>query len=109
MTTLSREIDYGDRLRAGVLIPSGNPVAEPELRAMLPSGSSLLVTRLPLLGSSRAELIGMIDQLEAASKLLADAKVDVIVFHCTAVSTFSPHPAQGVRERIERANGLRSL
>jgi len=25
-------IDYGDRLRAGVPIPSGNSVAEPELR-----------------------------------------------------------------------------
>jgi maleate isomerase len=110
MTLLSPPaIDYGDRLRAGVLIPSGNSVAEPELRAMLPFGSSLLVTRLPLLGSSRVELIGMIDQLEAASKLLADAKVDVIVFHCTAVSTFAPDLAQGIRERIERATGTRSL
>jgi maleate isomerase len=102
-------IDYGDRLRAGVLIPSGNSVAEPELRAMLPFGSSLLVTRLPLLGSSRAELIGMIDQLEAASKLLADAKVELIVFHCTAVSTFAPDLAQGIRERIERATAIRSF
>jgi maleate isomerase len=62
-------IDYGDRLRAGVLIPSGNSVAEPELRAMMPFGSSMLVTRLPLLGSSRPELIGMMDYLGAASKL----------------------------------------
>jgi maleate isomerase len=110
MAPLSRPvIDYGDRLRAGVLIPSGNSVAEPELRAMLPIGSSMLVTRLPLLGSSRAELIGMMDHLEAASKLLADAKVDVIVFHCTAVSTFAPDLAQGIRERIESATGIRSF
>jgi len=102
-------IDYGDRLRAGVLIPSGNSVAEPELRAMLPAGSSMLVTRLPLLGSSRAELIGMLDQLEAASRLLADAKVDIIVFHCTAVSTFAPDLAQGIRDRIERATKIRSF
>ena len=59
---------------------------------MLPFGSSMLVTRLPLLGSSRAELVGMIDQLEGASKLLADAKVDVIVFHCTACLTVSLRP-----------------
>ncbi len=102
-------IDYGDRLRAGVLIPSGNSVAEPELRAMLPAGVSMLVTRLPLLGSSRAELMGMLDQLEASAKLLADAKVDVVVFHCTAVSTFAPDLAQGIRERIEAATGIRSF
>ena len=98
-------IDYGSRLRAGVLIPSGNSVAEPELRAMLPPEASMLVTRLPLRGSSRAELIRMLDQLEAAAGLLADAAVDVIVFHCTAVSTFAPDMAEGIRERIEKATG----
>jgi maleate isomerase len=98
-------IDYGSRLRAGVLIPSGNSVAEPELRAMLPPEVSMLVTRLRLRGSSRAELMRMLDQLEAAAGLLADAAVDVIVFHCTAVSTFAPEMAEGIRERIEKATG----
>jgi maleate isomerase len=103
----SPAIDYGSRLRAGVLIPSGNSVAEPELRAMLPPEASLLVTRLPLRGSSRAELMGMLDHLEAAAGLLADAAVAVIVFHCTAVSTFAPDMAEGIRERIEKATGRR--
>jgi maleate isomerase len=49
----------------------------------------------------------MIDQLEAASELLADACVDVVVFHCTAVSTFAPDLADGIRERIERASGIK--
>jgi maleate isomerase len=100
-------IDYGGRLRAGVLIPSGNSVAEPEVKAMLPSGSSMLVTRLPLRGSSKTELMRMIDRLEAGAELLADACVDVIVFHCTAVSTFAPDLAHGIRERIEKASGIR--
>src|SRR5258708_35293194 len=100
------DVDYGDRLQAGVLIPSGNPVAEPELRAMLPPGSSMLVTRLPLRGSSTIELTQMIERLEAASELLADACVDVIVFHCTAVSTFAPDFAPGICERFERAPGI---
>lgn len=98
-------VDYGSRLRAGILIPSGNSVAEPELRAMLPPQASMLVTRLPLRGSSRAELMRMLDHLEAASGLLADADVEVIVFHCTAVSTFAPDMAEGIRERIEKATG----
>jgi maleate isomerase len=100
-------IDYGSRLRAGVLVPSGNSVAEPELRAMLTPEVSMLVTRLVLRGSSKPELMRMLDRLEAASALLADAEVDVIVFHCTAVSTFAPELAGGIRERIQSASGIK--
>src|SRR4030088_2178333 len=98
-------IDYGSRLRAGVLLPSGNSVAEPELRAMLPPEASMLVTRLPLRGSSRAELMRMLDDLEAAAGLLADAAVELIVFHCTAVSTFAPDMAEEIRKRMEKTTG----
>lgn len=101
------DIDYGSRLRAGLLIPSGNSVAEPEIRAMLPAEVSSLVTRLPLRGSSKAELMRMLEQLEPASRLLADAGVDVIVFHCTAVSTFAPDLAEGIRDRIQSATNTR--
>jgi maleate isomerase len=100
-------IDYGSRLRAGLLVPSGNSVAEPEIRAMLPRQVSMLVTRLALRGSSKLELMRMLDRLEAASELLADAEVDVIVFHCTAVSTFAPELAGGIRDRIQSASGTR--
>lgn len=98
-------IDYGDRLRVGVLVPSGNAVCEPELRAMMPPGVSLLVTRLALRGSSEPELMGMLDALDPAARLLADAGVDVIVFHCTAVSTFAPELAGSINARIGRATG----
>lgn len=108
MTLMKRpDIDYGSRLRAGLLVPSGNSVAEPEIRAMLPADVSTLVTRLPLRGSSKAELMRMLDQLEPASRLLADAGVDVIVFHCTAVSTFAPDLAEGIRDRIQSATNTR--
>ena len=108
-THLGAVVDYGARLRAGVIIPSGNPVAEPEIRAMLPDGVSALVTRLPLRGSSEPELLNMLDGLHAAAKLLADAGVGVIVFHCTAVSTFAPHLAEDIRARISRATGIPSF
>ena len=101
------DINYGSRLRVGVLMPSGNQVAEPEIRAMLPPNVSPLVTRLALRGSSKPELMGMLDQLEEASELLSHAAVDVIVFHCTAVSTFAPDLAAGIRQRIESATGVK--
>lgn len=102
-------IDYGDRLRAGIIVPSGNSVAEAEIRAMLPPGVIALVTRLPLKGSSEAELLDMISRLEDAARLLADAQVDIIVFHCTAVSTFAPHLGKSIRDRIVKVSGVRAF
>lgn len=99
-------IDYGDRGRIGLLVPSGNSIAEPEIHAMLPEGVTALVTRLALTGSSVAELEAMLDALEPAARLLADARPTLLAFHCTAVSTFAPDRAGGIRARIEAAAGL---
>lgn len=99
-------IDYGDTARLGLIMPSGNSIAEPELRAMLPEGVGMLVTRLPLRGSGAAELKAMLDALEDAARLLGDAEPHLIGFHCTAVSTFAPEWAAGIRQRIEAAAGL---
>jgi len=98
-------IDYGDRARLGVILPSGNTVAEPEIAAMLPPGIGLAVTRLPLRGSSERELMGMLDALEPATRLLADAQPGAIAFHCTATSTFAPTIACEIRRRMEQAAG----
>ncbi len=102
-------IDYGDRLRLGIIVPSGNVIAEPQVRAMLPPGVGALFTRLALRGTTEAELRAMTDDLEPAAGLLADARVDRIVFHCTAVTTFSPTAGAAIRERITRATGIPGL
>lgn len=69
----------------------------------------MVVTRLPLRGSSEAELLAMAGSLESAAGLLADARPDAIAFHCTAVSTFDPAMADGLRRRITAATGLPAL
>lgn len=99
-------IDYGDSARIGLLVPSGNQVCEAEIHAMLPAGVAALVTRLELRGSSEPELLRMVDSLEVAARLLADARPRLIGFHCTAVSTFAPAMAGGIVQRIEAATGL---
>jgi maleate cis-trans isomerase len=99
-------IDYGDRARIGLLVPSGNQVCEAELHAMMPPGVAALVTRLELRGSSEAELLNMLVNLEAAARLLADAKPALVAFHCTAVSTFAPDLAQDIPRRIAVATSL---
>jgi maleate cis-trans isomerase len=99
-------IDYGDRARIGVMVPSGNQVCEAEIHAMLPAGVAAHVTRLELRGSSEAELLRMLDALETAARLLADARPALLAFHCTAVSTFAPAMADGILGRIEAATSL---
>ena len=101
-----REIDYGEKLRLGVIVPSGNVIAEPQINAMLPAGVVAYFTRLELRGSSEPELLEMSRHVESGARLLADAQVKAIVFHCTAVTTFSPQMGQEIQSRIEAATGL---
>jgi len=102
-------INYGDKARLGVLVPSGNSVAEIELRAMLPPDVAMLTTRLALRGSSEVELVAMLSDLDRAAGLLGDAEPDAIAFHCTAVSTFAPHWAGDIARRITAATGRPAL
>lgn len=99
-------IDYGARARLGLMVPSGNAICEAELHAMLPEGVVALITRLELRGSSEAELAKMLDRLEEAAGLLADARPGLIGFHCTAVSTFAPDRAAEIPARMMKATGL---
>jgi maleate isomerase len=102
-------IDYGARLRIGMLVPSGNVVIEPQVNAMLPQGVALYATRLPLRGSSEAELLAMAGNVEEAARLLAHANVGLVAFNCTAVSTYSKALEADIRQRIAAATGLPAL
>lgn len=86
-------INYGLRAKFGMMLPSSNTIAEPQIGAMLPPGVSLHTTRLRL--RSGREALGMLEKLEDAAQLMADAHVDRLIFHCTAVSMHAPEiPAQ---------------
>ncbi len=98
-------INYGTRGRLGVLLPSGNQVAEPQFRAMLPHDVSMHTTRLKLTGSSERELLVMAD-VEAASRLVCDAGASLVVFHSTVVSTFSTSLEASILDRIGRTCGM---
>lgn len=101
--------NYGSFARIGVLIPSGNITAEPQLHTMLPPGVSIHTTRLKLTGSSPRQLLSMIENVEEAALLLADLRPDLIVFHCTAVSTWSPEMDADICQRIENVTGIKAI
>ncbi len=99
-------INYGSRARLGVLLPSGNQAAEPQFNAMLPAGVALHTTRLKLRGSSDRELLAMAEGVEDAARLVADAEPNLVLFHCTAVSTYSQELEQSIKARIAKATGI---
>jgi maleate isomerase len=92
-------INYGVRKKFGMMLPSSNTIAEPQIEAMLPPGVSLHTTRLRL--SSGKQALGMLEKLEEAVQLMADAHVDRLIFHCTAVSMHSPEMPAHITERVK--------
>jgi maleate isomerase len=102
-------VRHGSRLRLGMLLPAVNTEAEPQIDAMLPPGVTLHTTRLRMVeSSSPKELLTMTERIEEGAQLLADAKVEHILFNCTAVTTFAPGLADSIRERITKATGIRA-
>jgi maleate isomerase len=99
-------INLGWRLKLGVLHASVNTVAEPQMQAMAPEGVSLHSTRLKLVGSTEEEVLKMADDVEDAARLLADAQVDRILFHCTATTTHDPGQPDAIGRRITVATGI---
>ncbi len=106
---MSAQIRFGWRLRIGMILPSSNQVAEPEMPSMLPDGVGLHATRLKLRGGGREEELRMIEKVEEAAELLADADVDIIAFHCTGVTTLTPEMPGDLKRRIHAASGKRAV
>jgi maleate isomerase len=70
--------------RFGLLTPSSNTVQEPEFSALLPPTVSLHTARVAYRDITPEEQMRCVVELEAESRKLADAEVDVVVFAATA-------------------------
>jgi maleate isomerase len=77
---------YGWRARIGLIVPSLNTTAEPEVGAHLPEGVSLHTARLRLDAGTTEELRDMTAELDPCCERLATADVDVITLGCTTSS-----------------------
>jgi maleate isomerase len=100
------QIKLGWRLRLGILQPSVNTIAEPQIQAMLPDGVSLHATRLKLVGSSPEEMMEMTKGVEEAALLLKDVDPHRILFHCTALTTYDRDMPRQLSARITNSTGI---
>ncbi len=74
------------RARYGLIVPSSNRMAEPHAARYTPPGMASHVTRLRMTGEHFMPLDELLPKVAEAALLLADAKCDPVVFHCTANS-----------------------
>src|SRR5271167_4643195 len=74
------------RARIGLIIPSVNRMSEPQFNHYAPEGLGVLVARGRVAGQPGKTVAELTDEIAHAAGTLADAKPDLIVFHCTDTS-----------------------
>jgi maleate isomerase len=99
---------YSWRARIGMIIPSTNAVAEPQVQMMSPDGVVFHCTRVGFAGTSEENVARFVAQAGDAAKLLADAGVEMVVLNCTAASMFRPGIDAEAVEVMESASGTKS-
>lgn len=77
---------YGWRGRIGLLVPSVNTVAEPEMNRIAPEGIVAFAARMRNTKADFDDTLGLIKHVERATDELMSAHVDVVAFTCTAGS-----------------------
>ncbi|HLI29130.1 MAG TPA: hypothetical protein VKZ60_18840 [Chloroflexota bacterium] len=94
------------RARIGLIIPSSNRLTEPQFRQHAPPGVAVHVTRLRMTGPHHVPLAALRPRLAEAALALADARCDLIVFHCTAGSMEEgPAGERAILDAITEATG----
>ncbi len=74
------------RARVGLIIPSVNRMTEPQFNRFAPPGLGVHVARGRVAGGPPRTVAELTDEIAHAAGTLADAKPDLIVFHCTHTS-----------------------
>lgn len=96
--------------RIGLLVPSSNTTMEPEFYAMAPEGVTIHTARMNLTEVTPEGLFQMAEDVGRASKLLASADVNVIVYGCTTGSLVGGVEwEENLVEGITRKTGIPAL
>lgn len=93
-------------LRLGFIIPSSNRLSEPQFHRYAPPGVAVHFTRLRMTGPHHRPLSQLLPEVAEAALTLADARADLIVFHCTGTAMEEgPSGDQRILAAITEATG----
>ena len=93
-------LGFGVTARIGHLYPSGG-LCDYEVQLMAPEGVQFVTTRMPFRRSGLADDLALLTDLEASSRLLADAQVDLVAMNCTAATMLAGPDSVNARIRAE--------
>jgi maleate cis-trans isomerase len=98
------------RARIGLIIPSVNRMTEPQFNHYAPDGLGVLVARGRVAGRPERTVAELTDEIAHAAGTLADAKPDLIVFHCTHTSMKEGTDGENrIIDLIKRTTGIEAL
>lgn len=96
---------YGKVAKIGVIVPPNNLANEVEFHEMAPKGVTSHFTRLPIhLDTSAAGKAHFMAELEEATRLIAEAQPDVVLYSCTISSIL--FPADEICARMREVAGV---
>lgn len=100
---------YSNRAKIGLITPPTNTVNEAEWTRMMPTGVTFHTHRMPLHAPAHTpeEVAAFQHDLDANVRLLAQARVDVIAYACTAGSMVTP--ASSMPESIKARTGVETV
>jgi maleate isomerase len=98
------------RARIGLIIPSVNRMTEPQFNHYAPDGLGILVARGRVAGHPERTVAELTDEIAHAAGTLADAKPDLIVFHCTHTSMKEGTDGENrIIDLIKKTTGIEAL
>lgn len=97
---------YSFRAKLGLIVPPTNTVNEAEWARVMPDGVTFHTVRMPihLDAASAAGRRALVGDIVAKMRELAEARVDVVAYACTAGSMVNPR--HGLAAEVEQATGV---
>ena len=95
---------YSARAKIGLVVPGTNTVNEAEWSRLMPDGVTFHTVRMAIHSDPSSDRASVVRDIATSVRQLAQARVDVVAYACTAGSMVSPPNA--LPEAVERETGV---